>query len=83
MANEQKKGPGAELIKMVSAALFAELVKEAPELAEKGAHWLAGLFHKHKHDIIKAAIPVTAQDLPPCPQGYHRDAHGECVLDIG
>lgn len=35
------------------------------------------------HLLERKVARLSANDLTPCPQGYHRDANGICVADVG
>lgn len=70
----ENKNPWDALLK----ALVGAIVAEIPALAESALH---AIFDKHRDVIVKAATPVTANDIIPCDPGYTRDASGKCVKD--
>lgn len=54
--SEQKSNP---IIDALLAAFAGAIIKEIPALSEKAIH---AIFHKHKKDIISAAVPVTEEE---------------------
>ncbi len=68
--SEQKSNP---IIDALFAAFAGAIIKEIPALSEKAIH---AIFHKHKKEIVNAAVPVTedmaatlstGDPLPPDP----------------